>query len=146
MEKKYPKVGFGILVLKDNKVLLGKRNDDAEKASSELHGEGTWTMPGGKLHFQESPEQGASRELLEETSLTAKPSELKLISITNDIAEDAHFITFGFLCETVSGTVKIMEPDEITKWEWFALDALPVNLYKPSAKLLNNYLEGILYR
>ena len=54
MEKKYPKVGFGIMVLKDNKILLGKRNDDAEKASSQLHGEGTWTMPGGKLHFQET--------------------------------------------------------------------------------------------
>ena len=48
-EKQRPKVGVGIMILKDGKVLLGKRNDDAEKASSDLHGEGTWTMPGGNL-------------------------------------------------------------------------------------------------
>jgi len=37
-------VGVGVLILKDNKILLGKRNEDPEKASSFLHGEGTWTM------------------------------------------------------------------------------------------------------
>jgi len=34
-------VGFGIMILKDNKVLLGHRHPDPEKASSDLHGEGT---------------------------------------------------------------------------------------------------------
>ena len=45
MDKKLG-VGCGIMVLRDNKVLLGKRHDDPEKADSELYGEGTWTMPG----------------------------------------------------------------------------------------------------
>ena len=69
MEKKFVKVGFGVLLWKDSKVLLGKRHDDAVKASSELHGEGTWTMPGGKMHFQESFEDAAKRELEEETGI-----------------------------------------------------------------------------
>ena len=34
-----------------------------EKASSELHGEGTWTMPGGKMHFHEEFEDAAKREI-----------------------------------------------------------------------------------
>ena len=40
---------MGIMVMdKNERILLGLRNDDVVKASSELHGEGTWTMPGGK--------------------------------------------------------------------------------------------------
>jgi 8-oxo-dGTP pyrophosphatase MutT (NUDIX family) len=71
VEVNKPRVGagIGVFVLKDNKVLLGKRHEDPVKASSALHGEGTWTMPGGKLDFQESFEEGAKRELFEETSI-----------------------------------------------------------------------------
>lgn len=50
--------------MNDGKVLLGQRHSDPEKADSALHGEGTWTMPGGKLHFGESFEEGATREVL----------------------------------------------------------------------------------
>lgn len=53
-EEKRPGIGFGVMMLKEGRVLLGKRHEDPEKASSELSGEGTWTMPGGKLNFQES--------------------------------------------------------------------------------------------
>ena len=38
-------VGFGVLLLRHNQILLGKRHYDPKKADSELHGEGTWTMP-----------------------------------------------------------------------------------------------------
>jgi len=44
-----PGVGFGVMILKQGRILLGKRHSDPDKADSELHGEGTWTMPGGKL-------------------------------------------------------------------------------------------------
>ena len=54
-------VGCGVMILKDGKILLGKRHDDKEKADSELHGEGTWTMPGGKMHFGESFFEVAAR-------------------------------------------------------------------------------------
>lgn len=64
-----PGVGVGIMILKDDKVLLGRRHGDPKKASSELHGEGTWTMPGGKVHFKEKLKDVAFREVLEETGL-----------------------------------------------------------------------------
>jgi hypothetical protein len=31
-------VGAGIMMIRDGKILLGKRNEDSEKADSELHG------------------------------------------------------------------------------------------------------------
>ena len=53
-------------------MLLGLRNPDKVKASSELKGEGTWTMPGGKVEFMEKLVDAAKRELEEETGYCAK--------------------------------------------------------------------------
>jgi len=144
--------GFGVMVLRDGKVLLGQRHVDPEKADSELHGEGTWTMPGGKLDFGESFEGGAVRELREETGIVIQESDLEVISLSNDIVPTAHFVTIGLLCkcEPDSDIYKqepqVMEPDEITQWKWFALDELPSPLFKPSEKVLNNYKEGKFYK
>lgn len=64
-----PGLGVGIMVLRESKILLGLRNPDKVKASSELQGQGTWTMPGGKVEFMEKLIDAAKRELEEETSL-----------------------------------------------------------------------------
>lgn len=132
------------MILKDNKVLLGQRHPDPEKADSELHGEGTWTMPGGKLDFQEGLKDAGTREVFEETGIKAK--NLELISISNDTVTDSHFVTIGFLCNDFEGGAKIMEPDEITKWEWFDLDNLPSGMFPPSAKIIKNYLDKKIYQ
>jgi len=138
--------GFGIMLLKNNQVLLGHRHEDPGKASSLMHGEGTWTMPGGKLHFGEELKEAALRELSEETSIVTKKEDLKIISVTNDIVFDAHFVTLGFLCEKFEGQAKIMEPDEITEWRWFDLNNLPQPLFAPSEKILKNFAESEIYK
>ncbi len=43
-----PHVGVAIIVVKGNRVLLGKRKN--------THGSGTWQFPGGHLEFNESIE------------------------------------------------------------------------------------------
>lgn len=139
-------VGFGVMVLKDGKILLGQRNSDPAKADSELHGEGTWTMPGGKMRFHESFEDCCYRETLEETGLEIDKSKIKIISVANDMVFDAHFITVGFLCEDFTGEVKVMEPDEIIRWDWFPINELPKPLYFPSEKVVKNYLAGLIYK
>lgn len=139
-------VGFGVMILRDGKVLLGQRHFDAAKADSELHGEGTWTMPGGKMHFGESFEETCARETLEETWIIIDKNKIKIISITNDIIPDAHFVTIGFLCEDFEGEAQVMEPDEITRWERFDLNNLPKPLFFPSEKVIKNYLDGVIYK
>jgi len=146
MSEKKVGVGFGVLILKDNKVLLGKRHDDPAKADSELHGEGTWTMPGGKFEFGETFEESAAREVIEETGIEVNQDKLKLISLSNDKVTDAHFVTIGFLCEDFKGEAKVMEPDEITEWRWFDLDNLPDKVFFPSTKVLKNYLGNTIYK
>lgn len=137
-------VGMGVILLKEGKVLLGKRHEDPEKASSLLKGAGTWTMPGGKLHFGETFEQGAIREVIEETGI--KLNEVKVICINNDQVEGVHFITLGLLSEDFNQEPEVKEPDEITEWNWFDLENLPSPLYFPSAKILENYKNKAFYK
>ncbi len=142
-EKKRVGVGFGVMLLKDNKVLLGHRHIDPKKADSELHGEGTWTMPGGKLEYGESFEEGALREVIEETGITLK--SVKVIAVNNDKNEFAHFITIAMFSADFEGAPKVMEPDEITEWRWFDLNNLPKPIYFPSAKVIENYRQRKFY-
>ncbi|MDH4358834.1 MAG: NUDIX domain-containing protein [Candidatus Berkelbacteria bacterium] len=144
-------VGFGVMLLKGGKVLLGLRNTDPRKADSELHGEGTWTMPGGKIHFGESFEEACYREVFEETGIKISKANLKLVSIANDKVRDAHFITIGFLCTKFTGVIKIMEPDEITNWRWFGLERLPRRVFFCSRGFLittprKKYIHSVLDR
>ena len=139
-----PGVGVGVMVLKENKILLGLRNPNKEKASSELQGQGTWTMPGGKVDFMETLVDAAIRELEEETSLVA--NKLDLLCISDDMTDTAHYVTVGFIAKEYSGNVKAMEPETILEWKWFDLDNLPEKLYTPSAKCIEKYKKGIIYQ
>jgi len=135
---KIARAGVGIIILKDNKILLGKRNE------GNVLGGDSWTCPGGKLEFGENIIDAAKREAEEETSI--KVNEMKLISVSNDIAYSNHFVTLGFLCKEFEGQPKIMESNKITEWKWFSLDELPKPLFLPSEKLINNYKEGKIYK
>lgn len=146
MENKIrPKVGIGAMILNQGRVLLGKRHTDPNMADSDLHGEGTWTMPGGKLDFKETLTDGIYREILEETGIKINKESLKVISVADEIVHDNHYVTIGFLCEDFEGEPQVMEPDEITEWKWYNLDSLPEKVYLPSAKVIKAYLNNKIY-
>lgn len=123
-----PKVGLGVIVIKDGKVLLGKRKN--------AHGEGTWCFPGGHLEFGESWEACARREVAEEAGINIK--DLKFLTATNDIfeQEEKHYITIIMISQYDSGEVKIMEPEKCEGWEWFDWEALPSPLFLPTQNLI----------
>lgn len=141
-KNKYPMVGVGVMILREGKVLLGKRHIDPRKADSELHGEGTWTMPGGKVDIGEKLKDTVQREVLEETGVKINKNRLKIISVTDDILKDAHFVTVGFLSRSFPKDPKVMEPDEITEWRWFSLNNLPSPIFFPSKKILDSYKKS----
>ena len=136
-------VGFGVMLIKGEKILLGKRHVDPNKADSELHGEGTWTMPGGKLEYGESFEEGAKREVREETSI--RLNKVRVFCVNNDKNDFAHFVTIGLLADDFDGEPEVTEPDEIVEWGWFEFGNLPTPMYFPSAKIVNNYSKGLFY-
>jgi 8-oxo-dGTP diphosphatase len=128
MEKERPKVGVGIIIIKENKVLLGRRKN--------AHGDGSWSFPGGHLEFNETPEHCAAREVMEETGIKIK--NIRFGTITNDIfkKEKKHYITIHMLSDYASGKVKIKEPDKFEKIEWFEWNKLPKPLFVPLQNLL----------
>jgi len=123
----YVVVGVGVIILKDDKVLLGKRKGN--------HGGGTWSIPGGKLEFMESVEDCARREILEEVGITIK--NLRKGTYTNNIFldENKHSISIYIIADYDSGEVRIMEPDKCECWEWFDWNNLPEPLFVPVAEL-----------
>ena len=73
--KKRVGTGFGVILEKDGKILLGKRHPDPDKADSAFRSAGEWSLPGGKLDWGETFEEGAMREVKEETNLEAAIKE-----------------------------------------------------------------------
>lgn len=118
-----PKVGVGVIVIKDGKVLLGKRKN--------AHGKGAWCYPGGHLEHGESLEECSRREVSEEAGVKIK--NLRFSTITNDIfkSEKKHYITICMISELASGEVKVMEPRKCEEWRWFEWDKLPRPLFLP---------------
>jgi 8-oxo-dGTP diphosphatase len=136
-------IGVGVMIVRDGRLLLGLRNPDKVKASSELQGQGTWTMPGGKVDFGETLLQAAVRETKEETGIEITDAEL--ITITDDIVGEAHYVTAGFKASTYEEEPLVIEPETITEWRWFLPDELPENLYSATRNLLDQYTKGKVY-
>lgn len=123
-----PKVGIGVIVIKDNQILLGKRKN--------AHGAGFWSPPGGHLEFGESFEECARRELLEETGLEIK--DIIQRPITNDIfvPENKHYITISMITKYDQGQPQVLEPNKCEGWYWFEMNNLPSPLFLPFSNLL----------
>jgi ADP-ribose pyrophosphatase YjhB (NUDIX family) len=141
--KKYG-VGFGVMMVRDGKILLGRRHEDPNKADSVFKVSGVWTMPGGKLGWGEELIDAAKREVKEETGMTLNSAEV--ICVSNDMNEHAHFVTVGFYSEDFNGEALVTEPDEITEWRWFDINNIQVPLYFPSQAILKNYQSGTFYQ
>ncbi len=138
--------GCGVLILNDkNQLLMGLRNDDAEKADCELHEEGRWSLPGGNIEYGESFEDAGVREAYEETGIIVNPDDLEVICVQTDKNEFAHYISVGMLTRKFEGIPKVMEPDVIVKWQWFDLDKLPNNIFTPSKLTIDCYLQNKFY-
>lgn len=141
--KKRVGAGFGVMLLRNGKVLLGRRHSDPDKADSAFRSAGEWSLPGGKLDWGESFEEGAIREVLEETGIRIKNP--RVISVHNCKNEHAHFMTVGLIAEEWEGEAQVMEPDEMVEWGWFSLDDLPQPRYFPSFMVIENFLKKQFY-
>lgn len=128
MEEHKPKVGVGVIIIKDGKVLFGKRKGS--------HGEGSWSFPGGHLEFGEDVFACARREVMEETGVEI--TNLRNATFTNDFfeKEGKHYVTLFVIAEILSGVVEVKEPNKCEGWEWFSWSALPTPLFLPIQNLL----------
>lgn len=116
-----PLVGVGVLVMKDGKLLLGKRRN--------AHGAGEYASPGGHLEHGESFEACARREVLEETGLELGDVRfLRLLNTTRYAPK--HYVDVSLVADWKSGEPQNLEPEKLEGWGWYALDALPSPLFE----------------
>ncbi len=136
--------GCGVMVFNNrNQLLLGLRNSDVNLADSEMHEEGTWTMPGGNIEYGETFEEAAKREAREEANIEI--SNIDVICVQTDKNEHAHYVSVGMVARSFTGTPQVMEPDQIVEWQWFDLDKLPKNIFTPSRKTIDCFLNHKFY-
>ena len=131
-----PRVGVGVFVFKEGKFLMGQRRG--------AHGAGSWSVPGGHLEFNESPEETAIREVREETGLEI--GNVSFAAVTNDVFTDEgkHYVTLWMKSDWVGGEPTITEPDKFVEQAWVDFDSLPDPLFLPWRQLLTSeFIESL---
>lgn len=134
MEQEHrPKVGVGVMIFKNGKILLGKRKN--------AHGEGEYAWPGGHMEHMESFEECAKRETLEETGMEIENiSFLRLLNF-KDYAPK-HYIDIVLKADWKSGEPQVLEAHKCEGWDWYDIDDLPDPLFKAEYSGIEAYKTG----
>lgn len=124
-----PRVGVGVLIYKEGKILLGKRIVP--------HGKDMWSFPGGHLEYQEDLKDCAIRETKEETGIEVK--DLEFFTVSNDVFPEKHYLTVFMRCNWQANEPRNLESDKCERWEWFSPQDLPEDLFLPVHNLLKTH-------
>ena len=119
--------------------IIVRKNDDTFETLLIKMVKGHWSFPKGHVENDETEVETALREIKEETNLDIR--EYQVLTATDEFQKDRHYVTIGVLALSCEGTLKVMEPNKIDKWEWFELNNLPNNLYTPTKNMINEYLR-----
>lgn len=114
----------GVAVKFKNKLLLCKRNNQGSFP-------GMWSIPGGKLEENETTEEGAKREFLEETNLNINDVELKFVGLIPRHTRDGKKVKglmYVYMLETNTpmypDLVNAIDGEEHTECGYFTLDQI----------------------
>ena len=97
------------------KVLLVRRGGEPYK--------GQWAFPGGFLKMDETAEQGARRELREETGLV--PSAIGQLGVFSDVDRDPRERVITIAWYALVKPSEVVGGDDADEAAWFPVDALP---------------------
>ena len=130
-----PLVGVGVLVMRGDKVLLGRRRG--------AHGAGCYAAPGGHAELGESLADTARREVREECGLEIEA--IRLLSVGTYLWDgDRHYIDIDLVAEAPIGQPRNLEPTKCDGWAWYALDALPSPLFVVTQQMIESLVSGVI--
>lgn len=137
------KTGVAVVVVKGDKILMGKR------ISAKGHANGKWQLPGGKMEWMEDPKDTCYRETLEESGVEIdKDFAIKPMGFQNDCWPEIgiHFVCLFYIANWKSGEPKVTEPDKCSEWRWIDYRELPKKEdsffdYKKYIRKIHNWVE-----
>jgi 8-oxo-dGTP diphosphatase len=125
-----PKVGVGVLVLQEGKILLVRRAVMPER--------GKWSIPAGFLDQGEDPKVTAVRETLEETSLEVEIEEL-LDVYYNAPAPGGASIFILYRARLVGGAIEA--GDDADAAAFFGRGDLPKLAFASTVEIVHRWLR-----
>lgn len=133
MDAPIPKIGIGVMVVRDGKILLHKRKN--------AHGAGEYSSPGGHLEYMESFEGCARREAKEEADIEIENVRFLFLANLKKYAPK-HYVHVQLVADWKSGEPKVMEPEKCEGWEWFSMDAIPTPCFSMLKEAVECYKKG----
>ena len=127
------RIGVGVMIIKDGKVLLGKRKGS--------HGSGEYAWPGGHLEYMESFEECAKRETMEESGMEIHNVRFLRLGNLKQYAPK-HYVDIGLIADWKSGEPEVREPQKMEGWGWYDTDKLPEPLFSTIPSYLEAYKTG----
>ncbi|WP_309647564.1 NUDIX hydrolase [Nocardioides sp.] len=105
-----------------------------------------WTVPSGEVEPHETPEQGAARELAEETGLVVAHDELRLVSTSETSSTSWVSRAWNFTAEVEDPRLCVDDPDrQVHEARWFtpheAITLLASLPYAPMAEPILAHLR-----
>ena len=131
---KSPNVNIDVLIIKENKVLLGLMTKRWSYEDKQVYG-----VPGRDIYFGEKIGETLKRNIKEEFDCNV--TKYKIISVNANYALGNHYIGIGIVAE-IDGDPKILLPEDWEKWEWFEKDKIPTNLFPATKNLIESYLQN----
>ena len=112
-----PGLGCGLAILREGRLLLYRRALAPEA--------GTWNIVGGKIDHMERAVDAARREAQEETGLAIGALDFLCLSEQIIAEEGQHWLSLIYVTGDIAGDPRVVEPDKLPEYGWFAPDALP---------------------
>jgi ADP-ribose pyrophosphatase len=110
----HPRVGVGAVVLREGRILLVRRGVEPAR--------GLWAIPGGGLQLGETLQEGAEREILEETGIVIRAGEPVFACDSLQRDEEGrlrfHYVIVDMSADYVNGDVK--GADDALEARWVA--------------------------
>ena len=115
MNYKTPRITIDGIIIKDQKILLVKRKNDPFKDK--------WALPGGFVEYGEKTEDAVIREVLEETGLRTKITQLAGVYSDPNRDPRGHTITIVYMLDIIGGELKA--GDDASDVKFFNAEELP---------------------
>jgi 8-oxo-dGTP diphosphatase len=131
-----PSVGVAVVVIKDNKILLGK---DTRKGD-------VYGVPGGHWENGETLKECGVREVNEESGVKCTESDLVSVYDFYRLDKGKSYVTIGMKARYVSGELSDLAAEGRFNWDWYEpSEALKLNLFPADKVLIQRYLSGVVF-